>query len=138
MTPLPFTFLVMGAFLFECSAYQTAAVFLGMLSAHGVTTGLGMLHRLTHATSLGKWADSVPSIKERIIYSRQTESQPSGSYPPTASGTTGRIAELDSEMPVAPVNSTSSLSVVASSSDSEAPQNASATTAVYNPGPGQV
>ena len=69
--PLPFTFLAMGAFLLECSSYQTAAIFIAMLSAHGFTTGLGVLHRLTGSSSLGAWADEVPSLKEPLVYAQK-------------------------------------------------------------------
>jgi H+/Cl- antiporter ClcA len=84
MCPLPFTFLAMGAFLFECSSYQTGAIFVAMLAAHAVTTGSSVLHRLVGAPTLGAWADEAPGWRDphsyatRSGHARGVEAGPAG------------------------------------------------------------
>lgn len=80
MAPLPLTFLAFGAFLVESSAYQTGAIFVAMIAAHATTTGLGVLHRVTGAPTIGGWDDSVPSLRDPLDYDQQGRS---GSIDPT-------------------------------------------------------
>lgn len=75
MAPLPLTFLAFGAFLVESSAYQTGAIFVAMIAAHATTTGLGVLHRMTGAPTIGSWHDSVPSLRDPLEYDQQRDAE---------------------------------------------------------------
>jgi hypothetical protein len=77
MVPLPLTCLAFGAFLVEASAYQTGAIFIAMITAHACTMGLGVLHRVMGAPTLGSWLDDVPSFHEELEYGQyQAETKP--------------------------------------------------------------
>ncbi len=65
-SPLPLLFITLVVFGWACSAYQSAAIFVAMVTANWCVSGSGVFLRMQRKVAMPEWRDVPPSIRNPL------------------------------------------------------------------------